>query len=200
VTAQPGTSARLAHRSGLGAVIGGTFGAIFLLANAQTPLGPAAADLFRSLAVLGFVLLVIGRRRTLAGPFRGRARAGAVDLFGRRWQLIVAGEVAALAAGYVVIRLAGAPNETTLAWTTFVVGVHFAAFRLAGVWQGGIAHVAAGLTVLGLAGLGLAATSETDWIPFVSGVLAGLTLLGGSLFALRRALAATGRPAENRSP
>jgi len=181
---------RLARQRVQGAVAGGTFGSVFLLANAQTPLGSIAADLFRGLAVAGLVLLLIGRRRALTGRIGGRAAAdgGRVDLFGRRWRLIVAGEAAALAAGFVGIRLIGAPNETYLPWTVVVVGLHFVAFHLAGVWQGRIAVTAGVLTTLGIAGLALAATSESDWIPFVSGVLAGIALLVGSLSAMRPVL------------
>ena len=181
---------RFARQRVQGAVIGGTFGSVFLLANARTPLGGIAADLFRALAVLGFVALMIGRRRVLSRPSRPRAKASRerVDLFGRRWRLIVVGEAAALAAGYVVIWLAGAPNETYLPWTVFVVGLHFIAFLLAGIWRGRIAQTAAVLTALGIAGLALAASPATDWIPFVSGVLAGIALLAGSLSTMRRAL------------
>ncbi len=42
-----------------------------------------------------------------------------------------------------------------------------------------------------MAGLALAGTSASDWIPFVSGVLAGLVLLAGSLNATARALRLT---------
>ncbi len=188
MTTQPAPG-RLARQRVQGAVIGGTFGSVFLLANAQTPLGAAAADLFRVLAVLGFVALLIARRRALASRSRGRAAPSGerVDLFGRGWRRIVAAEGAALAAGFVVIWLIGAPSETYLPWTVFVVGLHFIAFHLAGVWQGRIVQTAGVLTALGIAGLALAASPATDWIPFVSGVLAGITLLTGSLFAMRRA-------------
>jgi heme-degrading monooxygenase HmoA len=182
-----------------GALIGGVFGFVFLVANARTPLGQAAADLFRALAILGLILLLIGRRRALHRRAVSEAsRAEQIDLFGRRWRLIVAAEVAALTAGFIVIWQIGAPSETYLPWTVFVVGLHFIAFRFAGVWQGRIAETAGILTALGIAGLALAATAETDWIPFVSGVLAGITLLGGSLTAMRRAISTTGMPAENR--
>jgi hypothetical protein len=167
-----------------GALIGGVFGFVFLVANAQTPLGQVATDLFRALAILGLVLLLIGGRRALQRPPAAEgSRAEQTGLFGRRWRLIVAAEIAALAAGFIVIAQVGAPSQTYLPWTVFVVGLHFIAFRLAGVWQGRIAQIGAILTMLGIAGLVLAATAETDWIAFVSGVLAGNTLLGGSLTA-----------------
>jgi hypothetical protein len=42
------------------------------------------------------------------------------------------------------------------------------------------------LTVLGVVGLALLGSAAT-WVPFVSGVLSGVTLLGGSLYGVRRA-------------
>ncbi|MEV6626752.1 hypothetical protein AB0M83_23195 [Amycolatopsis sp. NPDC051106] len=42
------------------------------------------------------------------------------------------------------------------------------------------------LTVLGVVGLALLG-SAAQWVPFVSGVLSGVTLLGGSLYGVRRA-------------
>ncbi len=170
-----------------GALIGGIFGFAFLVANAQTPLGPVAADLFRALAVAGLLGLWVGRRRALERPARASANGERVDLFGRRWWLIVGAEIVALATGFIAIWLLDAPRETYLPWTVFVVGLHFAAFHRAGVWQGRIVQAAAILAGLGIAGLILAATPEADWIPFVSGVLAGVTLLAGSLSAMRRA-------------
>jgi hypothetical protein len=40
--------------------------------------------------------------------------------------------------------------------------------------------------VLGIVGLALLG-SAVEWVPFVSGVLSGVTLLGGSLYGVRRA-------------
>jgi hypothetical protein len=44
-----------------------------------------------------------------------------------------------------------------------------------------------GLGLLGLVGLVLLGTAALPWVPFVSGVLSGVTLLGGSLYGVRRA-------------
>ncbi len=170
-----------------GALIGGIFGFAFLMANAQTPLGGAAAELFRALAILGLIALLIVRRRALSRPRRARRTPAGerIDLFGRRYWTIVGGEVAVLLAGYIVMWLIGAPSETYLPWTVFVVGLPFIPFRLMGVWRGSIAQNAGILMALGIAGLGLASASDTRWIPLVSGVLAGATLLTGSLYSLR---------------
>ncbi|XVQ88595.1 hypothetical protein ACQP2K_14610 [Microbispora siamensis] len=50
------------------------------------------------------------------------------------------------------------------------------------------------LTVLGVAGLVMTATSAVAWAPLVSGVLSGVTLLAGCLAAARRGLAAQRSP------
>ncbi|MEV4377053.1 hypothetical protein [Streptosporangium sp. NPDC049644] len=71
------------------------------------------------------------------------------------------------------------PEQTNVAWVTFVVGVHFVA--LAPVWKDwSIAVPGVVLTLLGVAGLVLAATAAVDWVPFVSGVLSGVVLLLGT--------------------
>ena len=170
-------------------MIGGVFGCVFLIANARTPLGDVAADVFRAVGVSGLVALMIGRQRAVKNSTRQPTNSDAgVDLFGRRWRLIVAAEVAALTAGFAVIGLIGAPRETFLPWTVLVVGLHFIALHWAGVWHGHIMKTGVALALLGVIGLGLTAASHTDWVPLVSGVFAGLLLLAGSISAMRRAL------------
>jgi hypothetical protein len=166
-------------------MIGGGFGLAFVVADAQTPLGSVAADLFRAIAVAGFAAFVVAGRRHLLRPVDGARSDGApeAELFGGRWRLIVAGEVLALVAGFAVLWAMGAPREAYLPWTVLVAGLRFVAFRLAGVWTGRIAWTAAALTALGFAGLVLAGTDHSDWVPLVSGVLAGAALLAGSLSA-----------------
>jgi hypothetical protein len=117
-----------------GALVGGVAGAVFLFANAQTPLGDAAADLFRALAAANLVALIIARRRALKRPERHLTDGdGKIELFGRRWALIVVGEVAALAAGFAVIRLIDAPDQTYLPGPSSSWACNFIAFHLAGV-------------------------------------------------------------------
>jgi hypothetical protein len=189
--AYAGESRDPARQQLTGAAIGGTFGLVYVLANASTPLGRAAGIAFRVVAILGFVLLLASRRRLLiqrgtSGASPPGERAG---LFGRRYWLIVAAEAAALALGFVVFLMVGAPPQIYLPWTTLVVGVHFIAFWLAGVWGGSITRIASVLILLGIAGLLLTATPAIGWVPFVAGVLSGFTLLGGSLSSAARRVA-----------
>ena len=130
----------------------------------------------------------MARRRALSGPLPAPAAAD-VNLFGRNYWLIVAAELAVLVAGLAALSALGTARQTYVAWIALVVGLHFIAFRYAGVWRGSIAGPASFLVVLGLAGLGLAASSHARWIPLVSGVLSGLILLGGSLSVAARELA-----------
>ncbi|HEX5417516.1 MAG TPA: hypothetical protein VFZ25_17785, partial [Chloroflexota bacterium] len=150
--------------------------------NANTPLGSTAAVVFRTLGIGGFIALLIvqhrARNRTTTAPSPGASRA---NLFGRRYWQIVVGQIALLAAGYAVIGAIDVPSETYLAWTTFVVGLHFLAFRWAGVWRRNVIRPAVLLVLFGIAGLALAGVAGTDWIPFASGILPGLTLLAGSI-------------------
>ena len=60
-----------------GALIGGTFGGLFVLANANTPLGDVAAAVFRIGAVGGLLGLYLGAARTrrhLRGDQRAHGR------------------------------------------------------------------------------------------------------------------------------
>ncbi len=172
-----------------GALIGGIFGLVFVIANARTPLGATVAALFRILAFVGFIALVLARRRALSDPRAARS-APATHLFGRRYWLIVAAEVGLLAVGYVALIAAGAPDQAGVAWIALVVGLHFLAFRVAGVWGGGSLRSATPLVILGAAGLVMAAAGAASWVPLVSGVLSGFTLLTGSLSVTLRAVRA----------
>ena len=170
----------------IGAFIGAAFGLGFVLANAHSPLSGTADSLLRTLAILGFgAVLVVGavaRRRADRREAPPRA-----NLFGSRYWLIVAGEVLLLAAGLGILRVLHAPQEVNVAWIALVVGIHFIAFDVAGVWNHGVAVAGSILVVLGVAGLAMAAASEAQWIPLVSGVLSGLTLLAGTLTIVLRA-------------
>lgn len=170
-----------------GAVIGGAFGLVFAVANARTPLGATVATLFRILAVGAFITLVLARRHALRHRRGGRS-APATRLFGRRYWLIVAGEVGLLIAGYVALSASGAPDQAGVAWIALIVGLHFVAFRVAGVWEGGTVLSASPLVILGAAGLAMVAAGAATWVPLVSGVLSGFTLLTGSLTVALREL------------
>ena len=174
----------------LGGLIAGIFGIGFVEANATTPLGSAADNAFRSLAILGFIafLVIEARARRPARDFEQHPapRGDGSKLFGPRYWTVVAGEAAALVAGLTILRVLGAPQPANVAWIAFVVGTHFFAFAWAGIWSQRILVTAAAVTILGLAGLLLLATPDVAWIPFVSGVLSGLTLVAGSLSTAAR--------------
>jgi hypothetical protein len=107
-----------------------------------------------------------------------------VNLFARRCWLIVAGELALIGIGLGALRALGAPHQANVAWIALIVGLHFIAFRVAGLWGNIVVRAAAALVAFGLAGLGLAAASEAGRTSFVSGVLSGFVLLSGSIYAL----------------
>jgi hypothetical protein len=99
---------------------------------------------------------------------------------GARYWLIVAAEVVLIVVGIAVLRSRNAPQEANVAWIAFVVGIHLIAFVT--VWkQRSIVVPGAILAVLGISGLVMAATPAVAWVPFVSGVLSGITLLTFSL-------------------
>jgi hypothetical protein len=162
----------------LGATVGGIFGAIWLIASANTPLGNEVAVVFRVIGIAAIVVLLVARRRAGERPSQ---QAGRVNLFGRAYWQIVAGETAALAIGFAAFAAAGAPSQVYRPWTAIVVAVHFVAFRRAGVWQGSAVWPVVPLLVVGIAGFALAYTPDANWVSLVTGVGTGLILLGGTL-------------------
>ncbi|SFW81894.1 hypothetical protein [Amycolatopsis australiensis] len=164
----------------LGALIGAAFGTVFVLVNAGPPVPAALGWVLRAFAVLALAAVVVlglraGGRPTLEGR----------PMFGPGYRVIVAAEVVLLVVGFFVLRLLDAPVQANVAWIATIVGVHFVA--LASAWQTrSILVVGVVLTVLGVAGLALLGSAPA-WVPFVSGVLSGVTLLGGSLYGVRRA-------------
>ena len=166
-----------------GASIGGVFGAIWLLASANTPLGPTAAVAFRIVGIAGLVALVVARRlarRRRAEPSPRQA----VNLFGRAYWQIVTGEVALLAIGFAAFTAAGGPSEVYRPWTAVVVAAHFIAFRRAGVWRGSAFWPTVPLLAVGATGLALAYTPAARWVVLVTGIGTGLILLGGCLYVV----------------
>ena len=177
-----------------GAMIGGVLGALWLIGNANTPLGAGAAMAFRIAGIAGVVALAAGRRRAEREPAgRDAAPGRAVDLFGRAYWRIVAGEGALLAIGCAAFAAAGAPGEVYRPWTAIVVALHFVAFRRAGVWRGSAIWPVVPLLAVGVAGLALASTSAARWVVLVTGVGTGLILLGGCLFVIAREVVAANR-------
>lgn len=161
-----------------GLLVGGIFGAVFVVVNAQSPLDTVIVNVLRVAACLAAATVIAmwfataRSERPAAGPRR--------DMFGRGYLIIVAAEVILLFGGLRLLAAWERPEQANVAWVAFVVGVHFVA--LAPVWKDwGIAVPGAALTLLGVAGLVLASTAAVAWVPLVSGVLSGVILLAGSV-------------------
>lgn len=178
-----------------GVFIGALFGTVFVVANAHDPLSPAVGVTLRVVAVLTFaglmaLALLAGRRDRAVADADGAPRA---DWFRGKFGFVVAAEAVLLIGGQFALRAAGAPDETAVAWLALIVGLHFMA--LAAVWQRrSIAVLGMALTALGVTGLGMAATRAVVWVPFVSGVLSGVALLGGCAYAIAQTYRSTVRP------
>ncbi|AXB47986.1 hypothetical protein [Amycolatopsis albispora] len=171
----------------LGALIGAVFGTVFVMVNANEPLNPTFALIVRALAGLALasflIMAVVALRRGLAAPPSPGDRGA--TWFGVKYWIVVVGELVLFAAGSAVLRLLDAPSQTGVAWVALVVGIHFIPF--ASIWrQRSILVPAWLLTAYGAIGLIMALTSAVAWIPIVSGVLSGLTLLTGSLYVASR--------------
>ncbi|MEU7432108.1 hypothetical protein AB0B07_14845 [Streptomyces sioyaensis] len=178
-----------------GVFIGAFFGTVFVVANAHAPLDPVLGSALRVLAVLTFAgLLALALRAGRRGqPAADGPEAPRSDWFRGKFAFVVGAEVALLIGGNVALREGGAPQETGVAWVALIVGLHFLA--LAAVWKRrSIAVPGAALTALGMAGLGMAATSAVVWVPFVSGVLSGVALLGGCAYAITHTYRSALRP------
>ncbi|MFJ8626408.1 hypothetical protein ACIRD3_26715 [Kitasatospora sp. NPDC093550] len=171
----------------IGRLIGGSFGFVFVQANAGALPTPAAIPL-RVLAILAFLRIVFAGRRAAVPAPAGDSDAtasGGVG-FGRGYWYVVAAEAVGLLAGLMLINKV--LHTGTVAWITFVVGVHF--FGLAVVWKRPDLHVLAGtMAACGVGGLVLAACgASAAVIAVVAGVAPGALLLGSVLWAGRAAV------------
>ena len=166
----------------LGALIGAAFGTVFVLVNSGAPLPAAIGWVLRGLAVLALAAVVV--RGVRAG---GRPTLEGRPMFGPSYRVIVIGEVVLLSPGSSSSACSTRRCRRTSRWIATIVGLHFVA--LASAWKTrSILVVGVVLTVLGVVGLALLGSAALKWVPFVSGVLSGLTLLGGSLYGVRRSL------------
>jgi hypothetical protein len=167
-----------------GLLIGAVFGTVFVFVNSHAPLDPAIALVLRvaAAAALGGVVLLwftaVRRARTTGvEPAVAGGRTGG-KMFGLGFAVIVVIEAVLLFGGIMVLRALDRPVETNVAWIALVVGVHFVA--LGPVWKNRtIMLPGLVLTVLGVAGLAMTFTAALEWVPLVSGVLSGVTLLAG---------------------
>lgn len=173
-----------------GMLIGAVFGAVFVFVNASSPLNSVLATVLQVAASVALAFIVImwftaGKRLRTGAAASAREPGG--SFYGRGYLLIVAAEAILLFGGIAVLRALGRPEETNVAWISLVVGLHFVA--LAPVWkEPSILIPGVVLTVLGVVGLVMTFTSAIAWVPIVSGVASGVTLLSGSLAYSRRAL------------
>ncbi|WP_030769937.1 MULTISPECIES: hypothetical protein [unclassified Streptomyces] len=170
-----------------GRLIGGVFGLVFVAANAGA-LPTVAAVALRVLAVVSFVALFIALRRTRTTPADGEdAGTGTATpkRFGRGYRLVVAAEVLAALAGFLVITQVLHTPQATVAWLSLVVGLHF--FGLTAVWRmPSLRWLAAAMTACGAAGLVLAACGASlAVIATVAGIAPGVLLLGAVRWSLR---------------
>ncbi|MBG0817531.1 hypothetical protein [Planomonospora sp. ID82291] len=178
-----------------GLLIGAVFGAVFVFVNSHPPLDPTIALVLRvaASATLGGVLLLwftaVRRARTTGvEPVVAGGRAGG-KMFGLGFAVIAVAEVVMLFGGIAVLRALDRPVETNVAWIALVVGLHFVA--LGPVWKNRtIMLPGLVLTVLGAAGLAMTFTPALEWVPLVSGVLSGVTLLAGCTASSWSALSA----------
>ena len=176
----------------LGSLIGGIFGLIYVEANAGALPDPGAPALqiAAGVAFAGLVALL-----ALARGSRPPVSPEAGDGFGRRYWLVVAGEVAAIFAGFVVLHgPAGLPNAV-VAWVSVVVGVHF--LVLAAIWRLRLfRYLGAAIALCGVAGLTAAgAGAPAAVIATVGGVLPGVLLLAAAYRGTTRAAQAAHRDA-----
>jgi hypothetical protein len=176
----------------LGSLIGGIFGFIYVEANADALPDPwaSALQIAAGVAFAGLVALMALARGSHP-PVSQETRDG----FGRRYWLVVAGEVAAIFAGFIVLHgPAGLPNAV-VAWVSVVVGVHF--LVLAIIWRLRLFRdLGAAIALCGVAGLTAAvAGAPAAVIAAAGGVLPGVLLLAAAYQGATRAAQAAHRDA-----
>lgn len=149
--------------------IGACFGLAFVLANASDVPAPLSW-LIRALGVVLFVGVCVRLRS--AGEVRVQPRRSAIGVY---WTSVVL-EVAALVVGTRILATHG-QGEYGVAWTAFIVGVHFVPFAWA-FRQPAFRPLAVTLIALGVAGaaVGLVGGGGTG-IAVVAGLGSGLALL-----------------------
>lgn len=165
----------------MGSLIGAAFGLVFVLVNAAV-LPTVAGVVARVAGVLAFLAVLAALR---GGGFARQAAPPATGGLGRRYVLVLAAEVVALAAGLAVLNGPLEAGYAGVAWVALVVGIHF--HPLAGLFELpvfralGAAIAGCGVVGLVLAGLGAGAAP----IAVVGGVLPGALLLAVSWWGAR---------------
>jgi len=173
-----GTSRRRARLDPqrLGSLIAAVFALVYVVANTG-PFPPGVALALHVVAALVFVVLVLAIVR---GRFSVLPEESARGGFGRGYWVVVAGEVVAIAAGIALLNgPVGAPY-VSVAWISFVVGLHF--FALARVWREPLfSRLGGPIALCGLVGLaGAALGASAAFVAVVSGMLPAALLFAFS--------------------
>jgi hypothetical protein len=179
----------------IGSIISAGFG-IGWIEWGTLNLGGTASTAIRIVGVvIGVALIVRGirfRRRQRAAQRANPGPAEPSMFAARGYRLVVAAEVVALVAGYLVL---GAVHQATyqICWFALVVGVHFIGFGrlfVARFYLLGTVLVGAALagTIVGLAGGGIAVVQA------VTGFASGLSLFVTPLVTIRQYQAQQSQP------
>ncbi|MEV0586942.1 hypothetical protein [Nonomuraea sp. NPDC050310] len=167
----------------MGLVVGATFGLVFVLVNAGEPLPFWLATALQILAIVGYLAMFVLGQLGLKKHGRPEADPAGRQSYGKGFWITVVIEFALIFGGLYARAQTDLPPETNVAWIALVVGLHFVVFWKIG-WDFVIAIPGFILTALGLIGLVMVFTPALAWTPIVSGVLAGVVLLGGTLSAV----------------
>ncbi|RVX41417.1 hypothetical protein EDD27_3948 [Nonomuraea polychroma] len=174
-----------------GLFVGAMIGAVFIHLSANDVHNSLLAIVLRvpAIAVLAgvAVMWLLGVKAVQSGDVFPVAPDAGSGLFDRTYALIVAAEAALFLAGLALLRGWGPAEQATVAWLTFMAGVHF--IVLAPRWRARLPLIPGViLVVLGVAGFTLAATMAPAWAPVMIGALSGMTVLVGSAACCWRTL------------
>jgi hypothetical protein len=170
----------------VGAAIAGFFGGLWAVWGAGGLDGPARVALIVAGVVLGLGVAVA------ALVLAARARpdvAGSGSMFARRsYRLIVAAEVVAIVVGNVLLGRAGL-GAYVIAWTAFVVGVHFLAFGR--MFDRVFTVIGALMVAAAVIGAVVGATGGgDDAVLLITGLASAVVLLGAGARSVTGALRA----------
>lgn len=165
----------------LGSIVGAVFGLVYVLVNAG-PLPRAVGIPLQALGLAAFAVVVVA-------VARADDHGGQPPTAGSRgaYRLVVAAEVAALAAGLAALNGPLDAPQAGVAWVSFVVGVHFVA--LGAVFREPLFHWLGGaIGACGLVGLALAAAGAgAETVAVLSGIVPGTLLLASGWWGARQA-------------
>ena len=176
----------------IGALIGAGFGLLFLIINSTqfSSLGRTVVLVLGIVTFAGIAVFAVRglmqQRRVAAAeepqPVRTAERDRRQPPFGRAYWIIVAIEAIALFAGARLLSALGHP-ELGVAWVAVVVGTHFYALgRVFGLDR--FHALATVVTLCGIGGFIAFFAAAPAFIPVISGIISGLTLLAFAMWAL----------------